>query len=54
MIKGILLGIVVLSTSQVTAKADVDAATEIRLLKEKLKKLEQRVDAQSRKEIETQ
>jgi hypothetical protein len=54
LIKGILLGIVVLSTSQVTAKADVDAATEIRLLKEKLKKLEQRVDAQSRKETETQ
>jgi hypothetical protein len=53
LIKGILLGIVVLSTSQATAKADDDAATELRLLKAKLKKLEQRVDAQSRKEAET-
>ena len=53
LIKRILLGIVVLSTTQVMAKADNDAATEIRLLKEKLKKLEQRVDAQSRKETDT-
>jgi hypothetical protein len=37
LIKRILLGIVVLSTTQVMAKAEDDAATEIRLLKEKLK-----------------
>jgi len=53
LIKGIVLGIVVLSTSQATAKADDDAATQIRLLKAQLKKLEQRVDAQSQKEAET-
>ena len=53
LIEGILLGIAVLSTSQTTAKADDDAATEIRLLKAQLKKLEQRVDAQGKKEIET-
>jgi hypothetical protein len=53
LIKGILLGIVVLSASQVTAKADDDAASQIRLLKAQLKKLEQRVDAQSQKEAKT-
>lgn len=54
LIKGFLLGIVVLSTSQVViAKADDDAATEIRLLKAKLKKLEQRIDAQTLKAAET-
>jgi len=53
LIKGILLGIVVLSMSQVIAKADDDAATEIRLLKAKLKKLEQRIDAQIQKAAET-
>jgi outer membrane murein-binding lipoprotein Lpp len=53
LIKGILLGIVVLSTSQVTAKADDDAATQIRLLKAQLKKLEQRVDAQSKEAAAT-
>src|SRR5258708_7548445 len=47
LIKGILLGIVVLATSQATARADDDTATEIRLLKAQLKKLEQRLDAQS-------
>jgi hypothetical protein len=40
LIKGILLGIVALSTSQTIAKADDDAATQIRLLKAQLKKLE--------------
>jgi hypothetical protein len=54
LIEGILLGIVVLSTSQVViAKADDDAATEIRLLKAKLKKLELRIDAQIQKAAET-
>jgi len=46
LIKGILLGIVALSASQVAAKADDDTATEIRLLKAQLKKLEQRLNAQ--------
>jgi outer membrane murein-binding lipoprotein Lpp len=54
LIKGILLGIVVLSACQTTAKAEDDAATQIRLLKAQLKKLEQRVDAHSQKEAETQ
>ncbi len=53
LIKGILLGIVVLSASQGIAKADDDTATEIRLLKAQLKKLEQRVNAQGQKEAET-
>ena len=44
-LKRILLGIVVLSTSQATAKADDEAATEIRLLKAQLEKSEQRIDA---------
>lgn len=52
LIKGILLGIVVLATSQTTARADDGAATEIRLLKAQLRKLEQRVDAQSQKGAE--
>jgi outer membrane murein-binding lipoprotein Lpp len=52
LIKGILLGVVVLATSQATARADDGAATEIRLLKAQLKKLEQRVDAQSQKGAE--
>jgi hypothetical protein len=53
LIKGILLGIVVLATSQATARANDDTATEIRLLKAQLKKLEQRLDAQSQKNAET-
>ena len=53
LIKGILLGIVVLATSQTTARADDDTATEIRLLKAQLKKLEQRLDVQSQKGAET-
>jgi hypothetical protein len=53
LLKRFLLGIVVLSVNQVTAKADDDAATEIRLLKVKLKKLEQRIDAQTQRAAET-
>jgi outer membrane murein-binding lipoprotein Lpp len=53
LMKGILLGIVALSSSQVTAKADDDAASQIRLLKAQLKRLEQRVDEQSQKEAKT-
>jgi len=52
--KAILVGTVVLATSHVVAKAEDDAATEIRLLKAQLKKLEQRVDVQGQREAETQ
>jgi len=47
-LKGILLGGVLMSTSQ--AFAQDDTASEIRLLKAKLKQLEQRVENQDRKE----
>jgi hypothetical protein len=52
-IRGVLLGGVVAMVASHAAKADSDA-DEIRLLKAQLKKLEQRVDTQSRKNFETQ
>jgi hypothetical protein len=53
LIKGILLGIVALTTSQAIAKADDGTTKDIRLLKAELKKLEQRLDAQNQKAAET-
>ena len=51
LLKGLFLGTVLLSTSQ--AFAEEDTASEIRLLKAKLKQLEQRVESQGQKESET-
>ena len=53
LMRGLLFGIVVLSANSGIAKAEEDTATEIRLLKAKLKQLEQRVDTQAQKEAET-
>jgi hypothetical protein len=53
LLKGIFLGGVVISASQIFAQqvfAQEDTASEIRLLKAKLKELEQRVEVQGRKE----
>ncbi len=55
LLKGILLGSVLISTGQVFAQqafAEEDTSSEIRLLKAKLKQLEQRVEDQGRKEKE--
>src|SRR5258708_16285552 len=55
LLKGIVLGSVLISTSQIfvqQAFAEEDTASEIRLLKSKLKQLEQRVENQGRKERE--
>jgi hypothetical protein len=54
-LKGILLGSVLISTNQTLAPkafAEEDTTSEIRLLKAKLKQLEQRVENQGRKERE--
>ena len=53
LLKGIVLGSVLISTNQIIAQhafAQQDTTSEIRLLKAKLKQLEQRVDDQGRKE----
>src|SRR5260370_13073713 len=55
LLKGIVLGSVLISASQIfvqQAFAEEDTASEIRLLKAKLKQLEQRVESQGRKEKE--
>ena len=55
LLKGIVLGSVLISTSQVFAQqvfAEEDTTSEIRLLKAKLRQLEQRVENQGRKERE--
>jgi hypothetical protein len=55
LLKSILLGSVLISTGQVFAQqafAEEDTSSEIRLLKAKLKQLEQRVENQGRKEKE--
>ncbi len=51
LIKGILVGTVLLSAGQ--ALADDSTTSEIRLLKEKLRQLEQRVDTQSKNDYAT-
>ena len=51
LIKGILVGTVLLSAGQ--ALADDSTTAEIRLLKEKLRQLEQRVDTQSKNDYAT-
>lgn len=51
LLRGIILGSILLSATQ--AIADDNTAAEIRLLKEKLKQLEQRVETQQRKNDET-
>src|SRR3984893_13229428 len=58
LLKGILVGGVLISTAQIFAQqvfaqqavAEADTSSEIRLLKAKLKQLEQRVEDQGRKE----
>lgn len=58
LLKGILVGGVLISTGQIFAQqvfaqqavAEADTSSEIRLLKAKLKQLEQRVEDQGRKE----
>src|SRR5258708_22113103 len=55
LLKGIVLGSVLISASQIfvqQAFAEEDTASEIRLLKAKLKQVEQRVESQGRKEKE--